>query len=96
MSAPWGRKTILRAWRSTELTTPVGGRSLGTPPAKADTAEKVTSKPAAKAALKRLVSHIAAEASQLQLGLLERRDDVLFTTQYKNLKGEPGYRESQA
>jgi AraC-like DNA-binding protein len=43
-----------------------------------------------------MVTLVSAEASQLQLGIHERRDDVLFYTHYEDLKEEPGYAVSQA
>lgn len=47
-------------------------------------------------ALKRLIRLVSAEASHLQLGILERRDDILFHTHYSNMKDVVGYTSSQA
>jgi len=47
-------------------------------------------------ALQRLVQLVSAEASHLQLGIHERRDDIVFYTQYSNMKDVPGYTSSQA
>lgn len=47
-------------------------------------------------ALLKFVRLIGTEASHLQLGILERPDDILFYTHYPDLKGAPGYHISQA
>jgi hypothetical protein len=47
-------------------------------------------------ALKRLIRMVSVEASHLQLGILERRHDILFCNQYSKLKDWPGYASSQA
>ena len=47
-------------------------------------------------ALKKLVHLVSTEASHLQLGIQERRDDVLFHTHYSEMKDVPGYTSSQA
>jgi hypothetical protein len=47
-------------------------------------------------ALKRLIRLISAEASHLQLGILERRDDVLFYAHYTDMKHVAGHTSSQA
>lgn len=57
---------------------------------------KLENAPTLYQALKRLIRMVSAEASHLQLGLLERRNDVLFCTQYSTLKDRPGYTSSQA
>lgn len=47
-------------------------------------------------ALKRLIRHVSSEASHLQLGILERRDDILFFAHYPDMKNARGYSDSQA
>lgn len=47
-------------------------------------------------ALHKCAQLIGMEASHLQLGILERPDDILFYTHYPDLKGAPGYHISQA
>jgi len=47
-------------------------------------------------ALKRLVRMVSSEASHLQIGVQERRDDILLYTHYSDLKGVRGYSTSQA
>ena len=43
-----------------------------------------------------MIRLISAEASHLQLGILERRHDILFYTHYSNMKEVTGYSASQA
>lgn len=57
---------------------------------------KLQTAPTLYQALKRLVRMISTEASHLQLGILERRHDILFHTQYSTIKDWPGYEGSQA
>ena len=57
---------------------------------------KLESAPTLYQALKRLIRMVSAEASHLQLGILGRRDDILFYTHYSNMKDLPGYTSSQA
>lgn len=57
---------------------------------------KLEGAPTLYQALKRLIRLISAEASDLQLGILERRDDILFCTQYSGMKDVVGYASSQA
>jgi AraC-like DNA-binding protein len=57
---------------------------------------KLETAPSLYEALKRLVRLVAAEASQLQLGIAERRRDILFFTHYSAAKGLAGYSSSQA
>ena len=47
-------------------------------------------------ALQRLVQKVSTEASHLQLGIHERRDDILFYTHYSGMREVPGYMISQA
>ena len=57
---------------------------------------KLETAPTLYRALHRLVRLITSESSQLKLRILERRDDILFCTQYSDLKEMPGYASSQA
>ena len=57
---------------------------------------KLESSPTLYQALKRFVQLISAEASHLELGILERRKEILFFTQYSNMKGVAGYTSSQS
>ena len=47
-------------------------------------------------AMQRLVQMAQSEASHIQLGIHERRTDVLFYTHYPGMRKIPGYRTSQA
>jgi len=47
-------------------------------------------------ALRRFVRLISAEASHLELGILERPHDIVFYTRYTEIKDWPGYTTSQA
>ena len=47
-------------------------------------------------ALHDFVKLVSGEASLLELGILERPDEVLFCTQYSTIKDWPGYSTSQA
>jgi len=58
--------------------------------------QKLENAPTLYQALKRFIRIISAEASHLELGILERRHDILFCTQYSNMKGEAGYTSSQS
>jgi AraC-like DNA-binding protein len=57
---------------------------------------KLETAPTLYHALKRLVRMVSSEASHLQLGVAERRDDILFYTHYPTNKDMPGYTSSQA
>ena len=57
---------------------------------------RLSSAPTLLSALQTLIRLISAEASHLQLGLQERRDDVLFYTHYPDMKNFRGYHCSQA
>jgi len=57
---------------------------------------KLETAPTLFQALQRLVQLASAEASHLQLGIHERRDDVLFYTHYSGMRDVPGYTSSQA
>ena len=58
--------------------------------------EKLETAPTLYQALKRLIRMVSSEASHLQLGIIERPDDILFYTHYSTLKDWPGYTSSQA
>jgi len=47
-------------------------------------------------ALKRFIRLASAESSHLQLGILERRDDILFYTNYPDMRNVRGYHDAQA
>jgi AraC-like DNA-binding protein len=57
---------------------------------------KLETAPTLYQALQRLVQLTSAEASHLQLGIHERRDDVLLYTHYSGMREVPGYQSSQA
>lgn len=57
---------------------------------------RLESSPTLYEALKRFARLVGSEASQLQLGILERPDDILFYTHYPDLKHWPGYSSSQS
>lgn len=72
------------------------GRFYGDRKLSAPFLRKLETAPTLYEALKRLVRMVSAEASHLQLGILERRNDILFHTQYSTIKDWPGYKDSQA
>lgn len=57
---------------------------------------RIESAPTLYRALQEFVRLISCEASDLELGLAERNDDVLFFTHYPDNKAMPGYDSSQA
>jgi len=57
--------------------------------------EKLETAPTLYLALKWLIDLVSSEASHVHLGLIERRRDVLFFTQYPVMKGCSGYTASQ-
>jgi len=57
---------------------------------------KLETAPTLFQALQRLVQLASAEASHIQLGMQERRADVLFYTRYSGMRDVPGYMVSQA
>ena len=57
---------------------------------------KLETAPTLHQALQGLVQLVSAEASHLQLGIHERRHDVLFYTHYSGMREVPGYTSSQA
>jgi AraC-like DNA-binding protein len=58
--------------------------------------QKLECAPSLYLALKALVQHVRKEASDIQLGLYERADDVLLFTHYPGRSDMPGYHQSQA
>ncbi|MEH6636600.1 MAG: helix-turn-helix domain-containing protein [Halioglobus sp.] len=58
--------------------------------------QKLQRAPSLYLALQGLVQSVREEASDLQLGLYERADDVLLFTHYPGLSNVPGYDQSQA
>jgi len=58
--------------------------------------QKLEHSPSLYLALKGLVQSVREEASDLQLGLYERAEDVLFCTHYPGRSDLPGYDQSQA
>jgi AraC-like DNA-binding protein len=73
------------------------GRFLGDYNLNRGLLRRVESAPTLYEALKTMAHLVSSEASQLQLGLLERRHDVLFCTHYSTFfKDIPGYASSQA
>jgi AraC-like DNA-binding protein len=57
---------------------------------------KLETAPTLLQALRGLVRKARAEASDIELGIYERREDVLFFTHYSGMSREPGYMISQA
>ena len=57
---------------------------------------KLETAPTLFQALQRLVQLASAEASHIQLGIHERRTDVLFYTRYPGMREVPGYASSQS
>jgi len=58
--------------------------------------QKLENAPSLYLAMKGLVQSVRLEASDLQLGLYERAEDVLFCTHYPGRSDVPGYDQSQA
>ena len=71
------------------------GRFVGDHLMNAAVLKQLDSAPTLYMGLQRLVRLISAEASHLQIGILERRFGVLFYTHYPGMSDEPGYTESQ-
>ena len=57
--------------------------------------QKLETAPTLYLALKWLIDFASSEASHVHLGIIERRRDILFFTQYPAVKGRPGYTASQ-
>lgn len=58
--------------------------------------KKIENAPTIYQALQSVVRLISAEASHLELGIVERRDDIVFFTRYSTIKDWPGYTSSQS
>lgn len=58
--------------------------------------QKLETAPTLYQALKKLIQMVSSEASHLQLGIIERPDDILFYTHYPTFEDWPGYTSSQA
>ena len=58
--------------------------------------QKLEDAPSLYQALLRLIRLVSSEASHLQLGIMERRNSILFFTKYSGMEDEPGYHASQA
>lgn len=95
---------LRRAWAFFDATTQAEdamlgwhvGRFIGDRNLNRGVLRKLEKAPSLYDALKRLILMVRAEASHLQLGILERRHDILFFTHYSNAKGMAGYTSSQA
>ena len=61
-----------------------------------DLLRKLETAPTLFQALQQLVQMANSEASHIQLGMHERRTDVLFYTHYSGMRNVPGYNSSQA
>lgn len=72
------------------------GRFYGDNRLSAGLLRRIEHAPTLYQALKRFVRLVSAEASHLELGILERRDDIVFYTRYTRIKDWPGYATSQA
>jgi AraC-like DNA-binding protein len=57
---------------------------------------KLEQSPTLLQALQRLVQLASAEASHIQLGIYERKADILFYTHYQGMREVPGYMVAQA
>ena len=72
------------------------GRFVGDHMLSAGLLNKLDGEPTLLMALRKFVRIANAEASHLQLGILERSGDILFYTRYGQLSSEPGHFISQA
>ena len=72
------------------------GRHVGDHCLNATLLRKLETAPTLNLALRRLAELVRSEASHLQLGVLERRHDVLFVTKYPDVEAAPGYHVSQS
>jgi AraC-like DNA-binding protein len=75
-------------WRAGEY---VGDHNLN-----AGLLRKLESAPTLLRAFHKLIRLSSAEASDVRIGIHERRDDVLFSTTYPGMREVPGYEASQA
>jgi hypothetical protein len=58
--------------------------------------KKLEDAPSLYRALQKLIQLVSSEASHLQLGILERQNNILFYNHYPGMRFEPGYSVSQA
>jgi len=82
------REDPLLGWHAGRL---VGDRNLNE-----GLLRRLETSPTLYLALRKLIRLVSAEASHLELGVLERGDNALICTQYPDMKGVPGYSHSQA
>jgi AraC-like DNA-binding protein len=57
---------------------------------------QIENAPSLLAAIQRLQNHLRMEASDLEVGIYARHDDVLLYTHYTGLRDSPGHSQSQA
>jgi AraC-like DNA-binding protein len=72
------------------------GAAAGEHSLNADLLRKLEQAPTLIQALQRFAQMVSAEASHVQIGIWERRNEVLLYTHYPNLRDAPGYTISQA
>ena len=72
------------------------GRFVGDQNLNAALRRKLEHAPTLYRALQKLIRLARAEASHIQIGIQERRDDIILYTQYPGRQEAPGYRTSQA
>ena len=72
------------------------GRYVGERCLHLDLLNRIEHAPTLYLALHEFARLVSTEASQLQLAIVEREDDILFCTQYENLKECRGYHSSQS
>jgi AraC-like DNA-binding protein len=94
---------LLRAWSFfdavAQLDVPevgwLAGRHVGDHNLHSGLLSRLERAPTLLPALLRLIREVNTEASHIQLGIHERRDDVLLYVHYPHLREEPGFGESQ-
>lgn len=72
------------------------GRFFGDNGITREVLKQIEGAPTLYRALHYFLQLVSTEASHLELGILERPDEILFTTQYSTIKDWPGYSTSQA
>jgi len=72
------------------------GRACGDQLLSSGFMRKIEHTPTLYQALKLFIQLTGSESSHLQLGVCERKDDILFYTHYPDIKDAPGYMVSQA
>jgi AraC-like DNA-binding protein len=72
------------------------GAHVGDHNLNADLLLELESAPTLLAALHRLIQKVSTEATDIDIGIHERRDDVLLYTHYSGMRKAPGYNISQA